>query len=173
MRAEREVQHEVPFRLAGVDAHMAQLQRLEEDLVRELAFVLDAEHLLQVLTLDRVAVEVAVLLRAGAFLLQLLGDHVADLVHEFRQEAQPVVNLVQGRFVEAVMRIDIEVKLHGLAGHFMLGREIMIPAVVELDLAEVLARYLVHIFNIVLKSGPFQHSQAFIRHRHGTLHRKR
>ncbi|MCU1539494.1 MAG: aldehyde dehydrogenase [Arthrobacter sp.] len=49
----------------------------------------------------------------------------------------------------------------------MLGRETMIPAVVELNLTEVLARYLVHIFNIDPKTGPFQHSQAFILHRDG------
>ena len=122
---------------------------------------------LQVLVLDGVAVEVPVFLRAGAFLLQLLGDHFADLVHEFGQEAQPVVNFVHGRLIEVVMRVDIQVKLHGLARQFMLGSEIMVPSVVELDLSEVLARYLVHIFNIVLKTGPFQHSQGFIRYRPG------
>ena len=52
------------------------------------------------------------------------------------------------------MRIDIQVKLHDLARQFMLGGEIMIPPVVELDLSEVLARYLVHIFNIVLQNRP-------------------
>ena len=92
----------------------------------------------------------------GAFLVQFLGDHFADLVHEFGQEAQAVVNFMHGRFIEMVMRVDVQVKLHGLARQLMRGGEIMLPSVVELDLSEVLARYLVHIFNIVLKTGPFQ-----------------
>jgi hypothetical protein len=33
--------------------------------------------------------------------------------------------------------------------------------VVEFDLSEVLARYLAHIFNIVLKTALFQHSAGF------------
>src|SRR6478736_1674154 len=159
--AQGEVEDEVAFRLAGVDAHVAEFERLEEHLVRQLALVLDAEDLPEVLVLDRVAMEVAVFLRAGAFLGQFLGDHFADLVYEFRQEAQAVVNFMHGGFVEMVMRVDIQVKLHGLARQLMRGGEIMLPSVVELDLSEVLARYLVHIFNIVLKTGPFQRWQGF------------
>jgi hypothetical protein len=34
----------------------------------------------------------------------------------------------------------------------------MVSSVVEFDLSEVLARYLVHTFNIDPKPGPFQHS---------------
>jgi hypothetical protein len=49
----------------------------------------------------------------------------------------------------------------------------VVPAVVELNLTEVLARYLVHIFNIDPKTGPFQHSGAFLPDRHGRLPGKR
>jgi hypothetical protein len=59
---------------------------------------------------------------------------------------------MHGRFIKMVMRVDIQVKLHGLARQLMRGGEIMVPSVIELDLAEVLARYLVHMFNIVLKT---------------------
>src|SRR6478736_3882006 len=139
--AEGEVEDEVALRLAGEDTHVAQLQGLEEDLVGQLRLIRDAEDLLEVLGLDGVAVEAEVLLRAGAFLLQLFGDHFADLVHQLGEEAQPVVNLVHGGLVEMVMRIDTEVKFQGLA------------------------RYLAHDFNIVLKTGPFQHCRGFIRYR--------
>src|SRR6476620_4912545 len=163
--AEGEVEDEVALRLAGGDTHVAQLQGLEEALVGQLRLIRGAEDRLEVLGLDGVAVEAEVLLRAGAFLLQLFGDHFADLVHQFGQETQPVVNLVHGCLVEVVMRIDTEVKFQGLAREFVFRGEIMVTPVVELDLSKVLARYLAHDFNIVLKTGPFQHCRGFIRYR--------
>lgn len=63
------------------------------------------------------------------------------------------------------MRIDTEVKFQGLAREFVFRGEIMVTPVVELDLSKVLARYLAHDFNIVLKTGPFQHRRGFIRYR--------
>ena len=63
------------------------------------------------------------------------------------------------------MRIDTEVKFQGLAREFVFRGEIMVTPVVELDLSKVLARYLAHDFNIVLKTGPFQHCRGFIRYR--------
>ena len=61
-----------------------------------------------------------------------------------------------------VMRVDVQVELKALAGQLMLRGDVMVPAVVELDYSEVLARYLVHIFNIDPKSSAFQHSGLFI-----------
>jgi hypothetical protein len=161
--AEREIEDEVALGLAGVDAHVAELERLEEHGVGELALVRDPEDLLQLLVLDGVAVEAEVLLRAGALLLEFLGDHLADLVHELGEVAQPVVHLVHGRLIEVVMRVDVQVKLKALASQLMLRGDVVVPAVVEFDFSEVLARYLGgHIFNIDPKSGAFQHRGLFI-----------
>jgi hypothetical protein len=44
----------------------------------------------------------------------------------------------------------------------MLSGNVVVTAVVELDLSEVLAGYLGHIFNIDPKSGAFQHRSLFI-----------
>jgi hypothetical protein len=71
--AQGEVQDEVAFGLAGVDSHVPELQGLEEHRIGQLALLLHAEDLLQVLVLDGVAVEPEVFLRAGALLLELLG----------------------------------------------------------------------------------------------------
>jgi hypothetical protein len=161
--AEREVEDEVALGLARIDAHMAQLQGLQEHRVGELALVRDAEDLLEVLFLDGVAVEAEILLRTGAFLLQLFGDHLADLVHKLRQVTQAVVHLVHGRLIEVVVRIDVQIQLQALAAQFMLGGDAVVPAVIELNLSEVFARYLGgHIFNIDPKSGAFQHRRLFI-----------
>ena len=139
--AEREIEDEVALGLAWEDTHVAELEGLEEDVIGELAAFFHAEHLLKVLVLEGAAVEVQVFLRAGAFLLQFVGDHLPDLVHEFGEEAKPVVHLVHGRFVEMVMRIDVQVEFQRLAAQFVFSCNVVIPAVVELDLAKVLARY--------------------------------
>ena len=76
--AEGEVEDEVAFGLAGEDADVAQLQGLQEDSAGELALVRDAENLLQMLVLERVAVKAEVLVGARAFLIQLFVDLLAE-----------------------------------------------------------------------------------------------
>lgn len=158
MLAQGEVQNEVALGLAGVDADVAKLQCLEEHFVGELAALCHPEYLLQVLILQCVAVEMEVLLGTGAFLVQLLGDHVPHLVNQLGQEAQAVIDLAQGRLVEVVLGSDVQVDFQRMATQFMLGGDEVIPAVVELDLSKVLARYLVHSFNIDPNCGAFQRS---------------
>jgi hypothetical protein len=61
-----------------------------------------------------------------------------------------------------VMGVDVQIQLKALSGQLVLRGNVMVPAVVQLDYSEVLARYLGgHIFNIDPKSRAFQHRGSF------------